>query len=142
MSRDIKIPGPDHPITITSSDDHVVARSDGATIADSRLTLVLREANYPPVRYFPIADVDRSQLAASELTTYCPYKGEASYYSIARDAEHGADAVWFYADPRPAVAEIKDHVAFYPDRIELAVDRDPRAAAQRWGGGPTDAHAL
>ncbi len=122
MARDIKTPGPDHPITITSSGDHVVVRSDETTIADSHSTLVLREASYPPVRYIPIANVNRSQLAASELTTYCPYKGEASYYSITADAERGADAVWFYADPHPAVAEIKDHVAFYSDRVELSVE--------------------
>jgi uncharacterized protein (DUF427 family) len=108
-SRGTKTPGPDHPITITSS-------------ADSRSTLVLREANYPPVRYIPLADVDRSQLAVSELTTYCPYKGDASYYSIAPDAERGTDAVWFYDDPYPAVAEIKGHVAFYSDRVELSVE--------------------
>ena len=122
MSRDIKIPGPDHPIAIAPSSDHVVVRSGEATIADSRSTLVLREADYPPVRYVPIADVDRSQLAASDLTTYCPYKGEASYYSIAPDAERGTDAVWFYGEPHSAVAEIKDHVAFYPDRVELSVE--------------------
>lgn len=122
MSREIKTPGPDHPITVTSSGDHVVVRSGAATIADSHATLVLREANYPPVRYIPIADVDRSQLAASELNTYCPYKGEASYYSITPDAERGADAVWFYDDPYPAVAEIKGHVAFYPDRVALSVE--------------------
>jgi uncharacterized protein (DUF427 family) len=122
MSRDVKIPGHDHPITITSSGDHVVVRSGEATIADSRSTLVLREADHPPVHYIPITDVDRSQLAASELTSYCPYKGEASYYSIAADAERGTDAVWFYADPHSAVAEIKDHVAFYPDRVQLSIE--------------------
>lgn len=122
MSPDIKIPGPDHPIAIAASGDHVVVRSGDTTIADSRSTLVLREAKYPPVRYVPIADVDRSQLAASELTTYCPYKGEASYYSIAADDERGTDAVWFYGDPYPAVAEIKDHVAFYPDRVQFFID--------------------
>jgi uncharacterized protein (DUF427 family) len=122
MSRDIKIPGPDHPIAIASSGDHVVVRSGEATIADSHSTLVLREANYPPVRYIPIADVDRSQLVASELTTYCPYKGEASYYSIAPDPQRGTDAIWFYADPHPAVAEIGGHVAFYADRVELSVE--------------------
>jgi uncharacterized protein (DUF427 family) len=122
MSHAIKIPGPDHPITVTPSGDHVVVRSGGATIADSRSTLVLREASYPPVRYIPLADLDRSQLAASELTTYCPYKGEASYYSITPGAERGTDAVWFYDDPYPAVAEIKGHVAFYPDRVELSVE--------------------
>jgi uncharacterized protein (DUF427 family) len=122
VSRDIKTPGPDHPITITSSGDHVVVRSGGVTIADSHSTLVLREANYPSVRYIPITDVDRSQLTASELTTYCPYKGDASYYSITSDAARGTDVVWFYADPRPAVAEIKGHVAFYSDRVELSVE--------------------
>jgi uncharacterized protein (DUF427 family) len=122
MSRDVKIPGREHPITITSSADHVVVRSGEATIADSRSTLVLREAGYPPVRYIPIGDVDRSQLAASELTTYCPYKGDASYYSITAHAERGTDAVWFYDDPYPAVAEIKGHVAFYSDRVELSVE--------------------
>jgi len=122
MSREIKIPDADHPITITSSGDRVVVRSGETTIADSSSTLVLREASYPPVRYIPIVDVDRSKLAASELTTYCPYKGEASYYSLAVDTEHGADAVWFYDDPHPAVAEIKGHVAFYPDRVELSVE--------------------
>lgn len=122
MSPDIKIPGPDHPITTTSSGDHVVVRSGETTIADSHSTLILREAHYPPVRYIPIADVDRSQLASSKLTTYCPYKGEASYYSIAADAERGSDAIWFYDDPHPAVAEIKGHVAFYPDRVELSVE--------------------
>ena len=122
MSREIKTAGPEHPITITPSRDHVVVHSGEATIADSRSTLVLREANYPPVRYIPIADVDRSQLAASELTTYCPYKGDASYYSITRDAQRGTDAVWFYDDPYPAVAEIKGHVAFYSDRATLSIE--------------------
>jgi uncharacterized protein (DUF427 family) len=122
LSHDIKTPGPDHPITIAPSGDHVVVRSGEATIADSHSTLVLREANHPPVRYIPIADVDRSQLVASELTTHCPYKGDASYYSIAPDAERGTDAVWFYDDPHPAVAEIKGHVAFYSDRVELSVE--------------------
>jgi uncharacterized protein (DUF427 family) len=121
MSRDVRIPGPDHPITITASSDHVVVRSGETTIADSHSTLVLREADHPPVRYIPLAAVDRSQLAASELTTYCPYKGDASYYSITADAERGTDAVWFYDDPYPAVAAIKGHVAFYPDRVELSV---------------------
>ncbi|HEX4009947.1 MAG TPA: DUF427 domain-containing protein [Solirubrobacteraceae bacterium] len=127
MSRDIKTPGPDHPITVTPSGDHVVVRGGETTIADSRSTLVLREANYPPVRYVPLGDVDRSQLAASELTTYCPYKGDASYYSITPAVERGTDAVWFYDDPYPAVAEIKGHVAFYADRVDVSVEAADRA---------------
>jgi uncharacterized protein (DUF427 family) len=121
MSREIKIPGPSHPITIDPSTDRVLVRSGETTIAESDSTLVLREANYPPVRYIPLADVDRSLLAPSELSTYCPYKGDASYYSIIGDQERGSDAVWFYDQPYPPVAEIKGHVAFYSDRVELTV---------------------
>jgi uncharacterized protein (DUF427 family) len=117
----MKVPGPDHQISIVPSTDRVVVRSGETTIADSRSTLVLRETNYPPVRYVPLADVDRSLLRPSDLTTYCPYKGDASYYSIVADQERGTDAVWFYDQPYPAVAEIKDHVAFYPDRVEITV---------------------
>jgi uncharacterized protein (DUF427 family) len=127
MSRDIRTPGPDHPITITPSDDHVVVRSGDATIADSHSTLILREAKYPPVRYIPLADVDQSQLESSVLSTYCPYKGDASYFSITPDPERGTDAVWFYDDPYPAVAEIKGHVAFYSDRAQLSVEPAERA---------------
>ena len=121
MSRQMKLPGPDHQISIVPSTDRVLVRSGGTTIADSRSTLVLRETNYPAVRYVPLADVDRSLLVASDLTTYCPYKGDASYYSVISDRERGTDAVWFYDQPYPAVSEIKDHVAFYPDRVEITV---------------------
>ena len=119
-SREIKLPGPEHEITITPSKDRVVVRSGGTTIADSRSTLVLRETNYAPVRYIPLADVDQSLLTRSDRTTYCPYKGDASYHSIA-DHEQGADAVWFYEQPYPAVGAIKDRVAFYADRVDLTI---------------------
>jgi uncharacterized protein (DUF427 family) len=122
MPREIKIPGSDHEISIAPSSDHVIVRSGEATIADSRSTLVLLEANHDPVRYIPLADLDRSQLGPSDLSTYCPYKGDASYYSITADQDRGTDAVWFYDQPYRAVAEIKDHVAFYPDRVEITVN--------------------
>jgi uncharacterized protein (DUF427 family) len=121
MSRETKLPGSDHQITIAPSTDRVVVRSGETTIADSQSTLVLRETNHPPVRYIPLADVDRSLLTPSDLSTYCPYKGDASYYSIIAGQEQVTDAVWFYDQPYPAVAQIKDHVAFYPDRVELTV---------------------
>jgi uncharacterized protein (DUF427 family) len=121
MTPEMKIPGPDHPITVESSADRVIVRADGATIADSTSTLVLREANYPPVRYIPLTDVDRAVLAPSDTSTYCPYKGEASYWSITSLPEHGEDAVWFYGEPYAAVEPIRDHVAFYPDRVEISV---------------------
>jgi uncharacterized protein (DUF427 family) len=117
----MKLPSPDHQISMAPSTDRVLVRSGETTIADSQSTLVLYETNHAPVRYIPLADVDRSLLTPSDLTTYCPYKGDASYYSIIADEERGTDAVWFYDQPYPAVAEIKDHVAFYPDRVELTV---------------------
>jgi uncharacterized protein (DUF427 family) len=121
MTRAIKIPGPAHPITVEPSPDRVIVRAGGATIADSTATLVLREANYPPVRYIPLADVDRALLAPSDASTYCPYKGEASYWSITTLPERGEDAVWFYDEPYAAVEPIRNHVAFYADRVDITI---------------------
>jgi uncharacterized protein (DUF427 family) len=117
----IRLPGPEHPITIQPSDDRVTVRAGGATIARSTSTLVLREADYPPVRYIPLADVDRARLRDSDKTTHCPYKGRASYFSIV-DLPQGEDAVWCYEDPHPAVEPIRGHVAFYPDRVQIDVE--------------------
>jgi uncharacterized protein (DUF427 family) len=122
MPREMKIPGPDHPITVERSDDRVIVRAGESTLADSTATLVLQEANYPAVRYIPLADVDQTQLAPSDTTTYCPYKGDASYWSITTDSDRGQDAVWFYGEPYAAVEPIRDHVAFYADRVEITVE--------------------
>jgi uncharacterized protein (DUF427 family) len=122
MTSQMRIPGPDHPITIEPSSDRVIVRAGGATIADSTATLVLREADYPPVRYIPFTDVDRAVLAPSDRSTYCPYKGGASYWSITTEPDRGEDAVWFYDDPYAAVEAIRDHVAFYADRVEITVE--------------------
>ena len=124
MPREMKIPGPDHPITVEPSADRVIVRAGGKTVADSTATLVLQEANYPPVRYIPLADVDRTLLAPSDTSSYCPYKGEASYWSITTDSGQGNDAVWFYDQPYAAVEPIRDHVAFYPDRVEITIEGD------------------
>jgi uncharacterized protein (DUF427 family) len=121
MNRVMKIPSPDHPITIEPSSDRVIVRAGGATLADSTTTLVLREADYPPVRYIPLPDVDQTFLAPSDTSTYCPYKGEASYRSITNDPNRGTDAMWFYDHPYAAVQEIRDHVAFYADRVEITI---------------------
>ncbi len=116
--RTTKIPGPDHPITITPTQGHVVVTLAGRTIADTRQALTLKEASYPPVQYIPLADVDPELLASSDHTTWCPYKGEASYYSLPLGGERSVNAIWSYRTPHDAVAAIKDHVAFYPDRID------------------------
>ncbi|MEV4378783.1 DUF427 domain-containing protein [Streptosporangium sp. NPDC049644] len=111
-------PGPDHPITIEANPARIVVSLGGRVIADSRRALTLREASYPPVQYIPIADVDRSLLERTGTATYCPYKGDAGYYTVTVDGKRSVDAVWFYESPHPAVAGIKDHVAFYPDRVD------------------------
>jgi uncharacterized protein (DUF427 family) len=122
MTREMKIPGPDHPITIERSSDRVIVRARGAILADSTATLVLREAGYPPVRYIPLADLDRALLVTSDTSTYCPYKGDASYWSIATEQGEVENAAWFYEEPSAGVEPIRDHVAFYPDRVEITVE--------------------
>ena len=116
--KPMKIPGPDHPISIEANPSRVVVTVGGRVIADSRAALTLREASYPPVQYFPREDVDMAALTRSELTTYCPYKGEASYYSIPAGGDRSRNAVWTYESPYEATAQIKDYVAFYPDRVD------------------------
>lgn len=124
IERSIKIPGPDHPITIEPNPGRVVVTLGGRVIADTSEALTLREASYPPVQYIPRKDVDMAALTRSATTTYCPFKGEAAYFSIPAGGERSVDAIWTYEAPYDAVAEIKDHLAFYPDRIDAIEQRD------------------
>ncbi len=110
-------PGPDHPITIAPQPGRVVVTAGGKVVADSRSALSLRESSYPPVQYIPRQDVDMTLLTRTEQRSYCPYKGECSYYSVPIGGGP-VSAVWSYEAPYPAVAAIKDHVAFYPDRVD------------------------
>jgi uncharacterized protein (DUF427 family) len=116
--RPVKIPGSDHPITIEPNSSRVVVKLGGHTIADSRNALTLREASYPAVQYIPRKDVDMTLLERTDHSTHCPYKGDASYYSITPGGERSKNAIWTYETPHDAVSEIKDHVAFYPDRVD------------------------
>ena len=120
-SRPVLTPGPDHPITVDPSTEHVLVTVAGRKIADTHRALALREANYPVVHYIPLDDVDKTLLERTDHSTYCPYKGDASYYSIPVGGDAAENAVWTYEQPSEAVAAIKDHVAFYPDRVEIAV---------------------
>jgi len=120
-TREPRIPGPDHPITIEKTGVRVVARVGGQVVADSTRALTLREAAYPPVQYIPLDDVDPALLAPSATETYCPYKGDASYYSLTLSGNELTDAVWSYREPYASVAEIAGHVAFYPDRVDVRV---------------------
>ena len=117
-TRTLKIPGPDHPITITPNPKRVVVTVAGRVVADSRAALVLQEAAYAPVLYLPRADVDMTQLERSAHATYCPYKGDCAYYGIPAGGDRARDAVWTYEQPYDAVAAIRGHVAFYPDRVD------------------------
>ncbi len=117
-SKPIRIPGPDHPITITPAQEHIVVTVAGRRIADTRAALTLQEAAYPPVRYIPRKDVDMTQLQRTSHQTYCPYKGECAYYSIPAGAERSVNAVWTYEAPYAAVSEIREYLAFYPDRVD------------------------
>jgi uncharacterized protein (DUF427 family) len=116
--RSIKIPGPDHPITIEANPSRVVITLAGKVIADTKDALTLREGSYAPVQYIPRKHVDMSLLERTDHTTYCPYKGDASYFSIPLGGARSINAVWTYEDTYPAVAQIKDHLAFYPNRVD------------------------
>jgi uncharacterized protein (DUF427 family) len=116
MPREHREPGPDHPITVTPFDGRVTVSVGGTVVADTTRALTLQESTYPPVRYVPLADVDPAVLTPSSTTTWCPYKGEATYRGVA-GAE---DALWLYATPFDAVAPIAGHVAFYPSKVSIA----------------------
>jgi uncharacterized protein (DUF427 family) len=126
--KPIMQPGPDHPIVIEPNPARVVVSVAGNLVADSMHALTLREAAYPPVQYIPLTDVDESQLAASDHVSYCPFKGDAGYFSIPAGGERSDNAVWIYREPHEAVAEIKDHVAFYPDRVDSIDEHAPAPA--------------
>ncbi|SDD82192.1 Uncharacterized conserved protein, DUF427 family [Variovorax sp. CF079] len=125
QEKPVKIPGPDHPITIAANPARVVVKAAARVIADTREALTLREASYPAVQYIPRKDVDMSLLERTEHATYCPFKGDCSYYSIPSAGEKGANAVWTYEQPYASVEQIKDHLAFYPDRVE-AIEETPQ----------------
>lgn len=116
--KPIRTPGPDHPITVERNPARVIVKLGDGTVADTRDALTLREASYPPVQYIPRGDVDMSLLARTDHVSYCPYKGDASYYSVTHGGERSKNAVWTYENPHEAVREIKDHLAFYPDRVD------------------------
>jgi uncharacterized protein (DUF427 family) len=116
--KPVRIPGPDHPITITPHKGRVVVRLGGKVIADTKRALALKEASYPVALYVPRDDADMALLTPTSHTTYCPYKGDCSYFSIPAGGARSVNAVWSYENPYPAVAAIKDHFAFYPDRVD------------------------
>jgi uncharacterized protein (DUF427 family) len=129
--RQIRLPGPDHPITIERNSARVVVTVAGHVVADTRDALTLRESTYLPVQYLPRQDVNMSLLERTDQSTYCPYKGDCAYYSIPIGGDRSVNAVWTYEAPFAAVAEIKDHLAFYPDRVDSIAPQAPTAIMNR-----------
>ena len=121
MTKEQLTPGPDHPITIEPTSRQVTIAAGDEVIARSDNALTLREASYPPIQYVPIDDVDRSALRRTDHETYCPYKGDASYFTLTTPDGDLDNVIWTYEQPYDAVAEIKDHVAFYGNRVEITV---------------------
>lgn len=123
MTRAVKIPDATHPITIRPTGSRVTVRVGGVKVAESDKALSLAEASYPVVQYIPVGDVDQNLLTRTDSHTYCPYKGDASYYSVSTpDGHTETDLIWTYEQPYEAVAEIAGHVAFYASRAEITVD--------------------
>jgi uncharacterized protein (DUF427 family) len=130
-AKRMKIPGPDHPISIVANPSRVTVVVGGKTVADTRGALTLREASYEAVQYIPRRDVDMSALVRSEHTTYCPYKGDASYFSIPSGGDRSVNAVWSYESPFEAMAQIKDYLAFYPSRVDRIGSSGPPESERR-----------
>jgi uncharacterized protein (DUF427 family) len=115
----MKIPGPDHPITIRPADGRWRVLFAGQVIADSGEALILQEATYPPVVYFPRKDVAMDTLVRTQHATHCPYKGDAAYFSLRADGQVADNAVWTYETPFPAMEEIAGRLAFYPNKVTV-----------------------
>ncbi|MBJ8341857.1 DUF427 domain-containing protein [Antrihabitans sp. YC3-6] len=121
MSKVGRTPTADHPITVRPTGARVTVRVGDRVVADSTAALTLQESTYPAVQYVPLADVDAALLVRTDTSTYCPYKGDASYYTITTSAGDLVDAIWTYEQPYDAVAEIAGHVAFYPSKVTISV---------------------
>jgi len=115
----MKLPGPDHPISITQNPKRVRVLADGVVIADTTRALTLKEASYPAVQYVPREDTKMELLQPTERVTHCPYKGDANYFSIVANGKTLDNAIWTYETPFPAMTEITGHLAFYPDKVRI-----------------------
>jgi uncharacterized protein (DUF427 family) len=121
----MKLPGPDHPISIESSPNRVRVTFNGRTVADTTRAVILREANYKPAFYMPREDADMALFQRTDRTTHCPYKGDATYYSLRVGERVAENAVWSYEQPYPAMADIAGRLAFYPDRVDAIDETAP-----------------
>jgi uncharacterized protein (DUF427 family) len=119
--RPVLQPSATHPITVTPTGKHVTVRVNGEVVADTTDAVTLQESTYDAVQYIPLADVVASALSPSDTSTYCPFKGDASYYDVTVGGTTVDDVIWTYEQPYAAVSEIAGRVAFYPDKAEVVV---------------------
>jgi len=115
----MKIPGPDHPITVQAHNGRVIVRFGGTVIADSTRALELKESSYKPVFYLPRGDAALTHFERSDLLTHCPYKGDATYFHLNSAGVRAENAVWSYEKPFSAMQMIAGHLAFYPDKVTI-----------------------
>ncbi len=115
----MKLPGPDHPITVTANPRRIRVTAGDVVIADTTRALTLKEASYPAVQYVPREDTNMALLERSERVTHCPYKGDANYFSIKASGKTLDNAIWTYETPFPAMTEIAGRLAFYPDKVKI-----------------------
>ena len=120
--RPVLTPTAEYPITVTPTGRHVTVRVADQVVADTDAALTLQESSHPAVQYIPLSDVAEQMLSSTDTASYCPFKGDASYYSVTTAAGTTVtDAAWTYRRPFPAVAAVAGHVAFYPDKAEITV---------------------
>lgn len=119
-------PSHPHAITITPNPNRVQVIFNETVIADTRKALTLREGPVPPVQYIPREDVTMSYLRPTTHSSHCPFKGDASYFTVSAGGKTAENAVWTYETPLSAVADIKNYVAFYPDKMDAIQELPPR----------------
>lgn len=119
-----RIEGPAHKILWTDFPRRVRAVVDGQVLLDTTRGKLLHESNILPVLYVPLEDVESEMLEATDHSTHCPFKGDASYWTVVVGDRRIENAVWGYADPQDEVAFLADHVAVYFDRMDAWYDED------------------
>ena len=111
-------PGHAHAITIEKNPNRISVTFNGTIVADTKQALILKEGPLPPVNYIPREDVQMSCLERTDHSTHCPFKGDASYFSVSVNGKTAENAVWTYEAPIDSVARIKDYVVFYPEKMD------------------------
>jgi len=113
----------DHPIRIEPNPQRLRVKLGDKVVVDTKRALTLFEATYPGVQYVPREDADMSLLTRTAHKTHCPYKGDASYYTIDADGQKAENAVWTYEHPFPGVSQIAGYLAFYPNKVQITEER-------------------